>query len=121
MGTTLTNQERTEREMRVRDYIDKGFNLSDMAKALNVTREAVRQFCRTRGWLDDIKALKVSRRINEAEQRKLDRASAAADRAAAKAHRAAKAAKAKSVALAKKPRPKAKSAKSGLDNDSALF
>lgn len=51
MGTTLTNEQRTAREIEVRRLLDEGSNVAEIARKLNVSRQAVKQFCVIRGWV----------------------------------------------------------------------
>jgi hypothetical protein len=51
MGTTLTNEQRIAREIEIRKFLDDGLNVAQIARALNVSRQAIRQFCAIRNWL----------------------------------------------------------------------
>jgi hypothetical protein len=71
MGTTLTHQQRVEREKQVKSLIQKGTGVVGIAAALNVTKQAVWQFCAVRGWLDDVKGndAKIKAKAKEAAER----------------------------------------------------
>jgi predicted transcriptional regulator len=54
--STFTHQQRAAREKLVRRYLNEGRGVIWIAKKLNISKQAVSQFCEVRGWGDDVKA-----------------------------------------------------------------
>lgn len=58
----LTLKETREREVLIKDWLDQGLGVTEMASNLKIRPEAVRKFLKLRGWeTEDMKVWRLSR------------------------------------------------------------
>ena len=88
---TFTHRQREERQERVQKMIEDGMSLSEMARELEISQQAVHDFLKVRGW--KTKAMKQREPDPEVEARKAARKAArqkiksAVDRSGSKRHK----------------------------------
>lgn len=69
----MIDDDETERETRVRGYLDQGYLISEIARKEGVSRQSMWEWCARRRLLPDEQQARYSRTLAEKEQRKRKR------------------------------------------------